>query len=66
MGKSGHSPIPQCREGMNPSGVRSEDRSSREVTRVDTREMHTSMARLPKKLTFEPGDYVLKSSRRNI
>ena len=23
-----------------------------------TREMHTSMARLPKKLTFEPGDYV--------
>ena len=28
-----------------------------------TRKMHTSMA---KKLTFEPGDYVLKSSRRNI
>ena len=23
-----------------------------------TREMHTSMARLPKKLTIEPGDYV--------
>ena len=28
-----------------------------------TRKMHTSRARLPKKLTFEPGDYVLKSSR---
>ena len=28
--------------------------------------MRTSRARLPKKLTFEPGDYVLKSSRRNI
>ena len=26
----------------------------------------TSRARLPKKLTFEPGDYVLNSSRRNI
>ena len=31
--------------------------------RYYTREMHTSMAQ---KLTFEPGDYVLKSSRRNI
>ena len=31
-----------------------------------TRKMHTSGARLPKMLTFEPGDYVLKSSRRNI
>ena len=34
--------------------------------RYSTRKMHTSRARLPKKLTFEPGDYVLKSSRRNI
>ena len=31
-----------------------------------TRKMHTSRARLPKKLTFEPGDYVLKSSRRYL
>ena len=37
-----------------------------EFARYSTRKMHTSRARLPKKLTFEPGDYVLKSSRRNI
>ena len=36
------------------------------VPYIYTREMRTSRARLPKKLTFEPGDYVLKSSRRNI
>ena len=36
------------------------------IISVYTRRMHTSRARLPKKLTFEPGDYVLKSSLRYV
>ena len=32
--------------------------SGKKFKTLSTRKMHTSRARLPKKLTFEPGDYV--------